>query len=97
MCVQNLARMTRSPIHVEGDSNPMEVIEPIALEMNDSRATFKPTQISNAEVKVNRERISQHQLMAESEEDFDPAELKLLPVLASERTKNSLRRENKKL
>ena len=41
-CVQNLARATRSPIHVEGDSNPMEVIEPIALEMTDSRATFKP-------------------------------------------------------
>ena len=35
--------------------------------------------------------------MAESEEDFDPAELKLLPVLASDRTKNQLRRENRKL
>ena len=96
MRATNAQTVKRSPIHVEGDNSPMPIDSP-KLDMTESRATFKPTQISNAEVKVNRERISQHQLMAESEEDFDPAELKLLPVLASERTKNSLRRENKKL
>ena len=83
---------------MEGDPNtkPTAPVQTI-VEMTDSRATFKPIQISNAEVKVNRERISQHQLLAESEEDFDPAELKLLPVLASDRTKKQLIRENKKL
>ena len=33
----------------------------------------------------------------QSDEDFDPAELKLLPVLASDRSSNQLQKETKKL
>ncbi len=39
----------------------------------DSKQTFKPVKISNAEVKINKEHISQYQLLAESEEEFDPS------------------------
>ena len=56
-CVNNILGAKRSPIHVEGDNSPMTIDTPV-LDMTQSRATFKPTQISNAEVKVNREKIS---------------------------------------
>ena len=63
-----------------------------------TKSSFRPIQVFNAEVKVNKERISQHKLMRESDEEFEPPEVKLLPVLASERSKNNLLREaNKKL
>lgn len=63
-----------------------------------TKSSFKPIQVFNAEVKVNKERISQHKLMRESDEEFEPPEVKLLPVLASERSKNNLLRDaNKKL
>ena len=68
------------------------------MEPVDSKATFMPVQVSNAELKYSQEMASQHCLLVESEEDFDPAELQqLLPVLASERTKHQLIRENRKL
>ena len=57
MRATNAQTVKRSPIHVEGDNSPMPIDSP-KLDMTESRATFKPTQISNAEVKVNRERIS---------------------------------------
>ena len=62
-----------------------------------TKSSFKPIQVFNAEVKVNKERISQHKLMRESDdEECEPPEVKLLPVLASERSKNNLLRDNTK-
>ena len=41
-------------------------------------------------MKVNKERISQHKLMRESDDEEEAPECKLLPVLASERSKKHL-------
>ena len=41
-------------------------------------------------MKINKERISQHKLLKESDDEEEPPECKLLPVLASERSKKQL-------
>ena len=47
-------------------------------------------------MKVNKERISQHKLMKESDDEDEAPETKLLPVLASDRSKTHLRDSSKK-
>lgn len=91
--------ITQSALDRKGQKSGKRSSEPSAGRINAPSATsFKPILQGREHSRLRRD--FPHVALAESEEEFDPNELKLLPVLATDRNAkrvNDLQRQQKKL